>query len=1168
MSYEYLKQLPNGNYQYKVTIDMFRDCKNSTVAFDKTIKLGVHIDNADNDWYKTYNFSLLIEQEVKPPGTQFCDFYPKNVCIKRGFYEGTIELQPNSGGYHLSFVRCCRNVQDNLIDEDGTPFQGQTFYAYIPDPSLKNSSPFFSGVPSPFMCNLDTNQFLFNAFDADGDSLVYRIGTSYAGGSPSSTGNSPDPPLNLKMPITPVQYRPGYNRNQPFGSSGYINVNRNTGFTELYSPSPGSYVVAVEVTEYRNGKAIGVVRLDMQILVLDCRGNKKPKASSILGDYFEIEVGEKLCFPMLGTDEDDDNVTIEGVGELFGTNPFMPPPYATLQRKTGYKRVESELCWTPDCDQDREEPYKVFVKVTDDGCPEKFAHTQVQIKVKPFIGNDKILGDDTVCQNATHFYRAASNKATSTFWWEVEGGEIISDTSEIIEVKWDVNTTKGRIRSVEVSEFGCPADTIVRDIELLPIPPSNTIVGAAIICEGTTGVQFSVSNTPENSYQWLSTGGILQSQSGNQATFDFPSKGKYSIYVVETNSLGCPGDTNTFDVEVIRPEPVILGPTSVCPHRTGIEYMVENPPSSSSYTWSVSGGTLASGAGTPAIKVDWGGIGTGSVAVVETDQYGCVSHPTSISVTIDHNLKGQQPIGEISVCEDEIKDYFVYESKGSVYAWDVTNGIRQDMDSMAQTSVRWSNLGTGRIGVQERSYDSVNMIPCLSPWVYLDVTINEVPSANEIEGEFSMCAGDREFVYTVFGLAGSTYEWTINGESTGFTGQGTKQIRKVWDQAGTYIIEVIELSKDSCLGMLIDSTVTVHPNPDATEIEGENVVCGPNYSQQKYSISGLPNSTFEWNVTGGVITQNDSDSIEVTWDGTEFAEVWVVETTENGCVSDTLRMTVYVSELKLDIKKVSVGFPDDRMYIAWEQETPVAILGDYELQKRAAADIGNWQTVTTLPYKNHLETPLNTDNTAFVYRVIATDICGNQIITEPHTNVLLQGNPVENSFDVQLDFSSYLGWENGVDFYELMIRENNSEEFSSVGVYQPGELINYTADLSSYRICFRVKAHENAGRFQESWSNERCFNFTPNVYIPTAFSPNSDNNNEHYFTVNTAINTYKLQIFNRWGEKLFETEDPNGKWDGTFKGNKQQMGVYVAVVQFTDFEGKAYEKSATFTLLR
>lgn len=65
------------------------------------------------------------------------------------------------------------------------------------------------------------------------------------------------------------------------------------------------------------------------------------------------------------------------------------------------------------------------------------------------------------------------------------------------------------------------------------------------------------------------------------------------------------------------------------------------------------------------------------------------------------------------------------------------------------------------------------------------------------------------------------------------------------------------------------------------------------------------------------------------------------------------------------------------------------------------------------------------------------------------------------------------------------------------------------------------------------------------IYIPNAFSPNGDGMND-FFEVST-INAVKFEflIFNRWGELIFETEDKYFQWDGTYKGKRVPLGVYV-----------------------
>lgn len=66
-------------------------------------------------------------------------------------------------------------------------------------------------------------------------------------------------------------------------------------------------------------------------------------------------------------------------------------------------------------------------------------------------------------------------------------------------------------------------------------------------------------------------------------------------------------------------------------------------------------------------------------------------------------------------------------------------------------------------------------------------------------------------------------------------------------------------------------------------------------------------------------------------------------------------------------------------------------------------------------------------------------------------------------------------------------------------------------------------------------------------YIPNSFTPNGDFRNETFKPMGDGIDTehYLFMIFDRWGEKLFETGDLNEGWDGTYKGNLVASGIYV-----------------------
>jgi gliding motility-associated-like protein len=86
------------------------------------------------------------------------------------------------------------------------------------------------------------------------------------------------------------------------------------------------------------------------------------------------------------------------------------------------------------------------------------------------------------------------------------------------------------------------------------------------------------------------------------------------------------------------------------------------------------------------------------------------------------------------------------------------------------------------------------------------------------------------------------------------------------------------------------------------------------------------------------------------------------------------------------------------------------------------------------------------------------------------------------------------------------------------------------------------------------------------VAVPTAFSPNGDGVNDKFGAVyNCAeIKSVALRVFNRWGEKVFETSDQNEKWDGYYKGLSQPLETYV---YYLNVEAVENSKPKTFSLM-
>ncbi len=91
----------------------------------------------------------------------------------------------------------------------------------------------------------------------------------------------------------------------------------------------------------------------------------------------------------------------------------------------------------------------------------------------------------------------------------------------------------------------------------------------------------------------------------------------------------------------------------------------------------------------------------------------------------------------------------------------------------------------------------------------------------------------------------------------------------------------------------------------------------------------------------------------------------------------------------------------------------------------------------------------------------------------------------------------------------------------------------------------------------------------PELYVPNAFSPNNDDLNDIFKVIAVGIIEFKyFRIYNRWGQQVFETTDPNRGWDGTFQGKKQPNDVYVWITSARDFKGSVIFRKGFVTLIR
>jgi len=93
-------------------------------------------------------------------------------------------------------------------------------------------------------------------------------------------------------------------------------------------------------------------------------------------------------------------------------------------------------------------------------------------------------------------------------------------------------------------------------------------------------------------------------------------------------------------------------------------------------------------------------------------------------------------------------------------------------------------------------------------------------------------------------------------------------------------------------------------------------------------------------------------------------------------------------------------------------------------------------------------------------------------------------------------------------------------------------------------------------------------NFLVTIYIPNAFTPNGDATNNIFDIQGVGIKSYSYNIYNRWGEHIFEATTGHTGWDGTFKNQDVPDGVYIYQVDVIDIKGKHHYESGNVTLMR
>lgn len=232
------------------------------------------------------------------------------------------------------------------------------------------------------------------------------------------------------------------------------------------------------------------------------------------------------------------------------------------------------------------------------------------------------------------------------------------------------------------------------------------------------------------------------------------------------------------------------------------------------------------------------------------------------------------------------------------------------------------------------------------------------------------------------------------------------------------------------------------------------------------------------------------------------------------------------------------------------------------------------QKISYLNTNYFMDKDVNTSYDNYIYQVSESDKCGNQ--SQPlyeGKSILL--NVSNNDYKSLVSWNTYKTWESGVKKYNVQIE--NERVFKTI--YSTSKIdSSYFHDQTLEKIngpyCYRIMAVSGDEK-DTSLSNISCIISPSKLFFPNAFSPNGDGINDKisvrslFVYDHTLLNgrNFKLEIFNRWGERVYLSFSIEDEWDGLYKGAVVQSGVYIYQLKVMGVDNRSYSMKGTITIV-
>lgn len=425
----------------------------------------------------------------------------------------------------------------------------------------------------------------------------------------------------------------------------------------------------------------------------------------------------------------------------------------------------------------------------------------------------------------------------------------------------------------------------------------------------------------------------------------------------------------------------------------------------------------------------------------------------------------------------------------------------------------------------------------------VEVSIPLIEEVDKIKDSLTICAG----VSTPLNPGGDSrfvYEWS---PATGLNNPNSPNPTVTPVSTTVYTVKVTDTLNGGCF-LTKEVRVTVPPAFTLVLAFRDTISCSVTGFTLKVS-SDNPKVTFEWfNPAGTSVGIGDTLIVNPT----QRTTYRVTGTDEFGCQkSDTVSVDPAPVRIAITVPGGGLVCEGDSIRLTVTNLNPAQVL------------TYSWTPGTDIVSGANTSSVLIRPTASRKYFVTATNQQGCKTIDSaeirfsPVQEVTVTANPttIVISQESQITATNVPGYT-----YRWSPAEGLSNPNISNPVAKPLQTTTYTLTVTNPDGCLQTR--------QVTITVQTLPCARPNIFLPNAFTPNGDGKNDILYLRGVIVESMSLIIYNRWGEKVFESKNQSIGWDGTFKGKLLDPDVYAYYLTVNCIGGEVFTEQGNVTLLR